>query len=87
MEIPVVVYLEKEVESVGIQVDLFESVKDSESGHIGLDYNIVRNGSTPIIREIPVEIETYDIPVEVHLEKDEKGINRLEGGMQEYSLF
>jgi hypothetical protein len=83
VEIPVELYLEKDVQSVGMQVDLFESVKNSESEHIRVENNIIGKGYTPIIREILVEIETYDIPVEVYLEKDEKGISRLEGGMQQ----
>lgn len=72
MEIPVELYLEKDGQSVGLQMDLFDSVKNSESEEIRVENNMIRRGYTPVIREIPMEIETYDIPLEVYLGKDEK---------------
>lgn len=44
---------------------------------------MLRKGYTPIIREFPVEIETYHIPVELYLQKDEKGANKFQPHLQE----
>lgn len=73
VEIPVEIQLQVDTRSEGVQVDLFESPKNSQGEEAPI--NALLEGEQeeedrPIIREFPVFINAYEIPVEILLVDD-----------------